>query len=176
MKTLLIYKSETGFTKAYADMIKARIHDLTVVDLKHFKRKMVKENDIIFYGGPLRNNVIVGLNKFLKTNDDWVIDGNYYEIAPERYELCDEIYYLDFPRLFCLKEAVKRYLKNRNQFRESLGCIESFDFSFFLWIIYEGRTKYWRNKHLEHLKMAKVRHHFKSRKELNSYLIKKGIM
>ena len=69
MKTLLIYKSETGFTKAYADMIKARIPDLTVVDLKHFKRKMVKENDIIFYGGPLRNNVIVGLNKFLKTND-----------------------------------------------------------------------------------------------------------
>ena len=38
MKTLLIYKSETGFTKAYADMIKARIPDLTVVDLKHFKR------------------------------------------------------------------------------------------------------------------------------------------
>lgn len=69
MKTLLIYKSETGFTKAYADMIKARIPDLRVVDLKHFKRKMVKENDIIFYGGPLRNNVIVGLNKFLKTND-----------------------------------------------------------------------------------------------------------
>ena len=66
MKTLLIYKSETGFTKAYADMIKARIPDLTVVDLKHFKRKMVKENDIIFYGGPLRNNVIVGLKKFLK--------------------------------------------------------------------------------------------------------------
>ena len=43
MKTLLIYKSETGFTKAYADMIKARIPDLTVVDLKHFKKKMVKK-------------------------------------------------------------------------------------------------------------------------------------
>ena len=69
MKTLLIYKSETGFTKAYADMIKARIPDLTAVDLKHFKKKMVKENDIIFYGGPLRNNVIVGLSKFLKAND-----------------------------------------------------------------------------------------------------------
>lgn len=142
--------------------------------LKHLYMDSVKFYDDMKERSPQEQAALV--RGFLKANDDWVIDGNYYEIAPERYELCDEIYYLDFPRLFCLKEALKRYFKNRNQFRESLGCIESFDFSFFLWIIYEGRTKYWRNKHLEHLKMAKVRHHFKSRKELNSYLIKKGIM
>ena len=142
--------------------------------LKHLYMDSVKFYDDMKERSPQKQAALV--REFLKANDDWVIDGNYYEIAPERYELCDEIYYLDFPRLFCLKEALKRYFKNRNQFRESLGCIESLDFSFFLWIIYEGRTKYWRNKHLEHLKMAKVRHHFKSRKELNSYLIKKGIM
>lgn len=69
MKTLLIYKSETGHTKKYVDLLKARIPDLEIVDIKHFRRKMVKENDVIFYGGPLRNNVISGLSKFLKTND-----------------------------------------------------------------------------------------------------------
>lgn len=66
MKTLLIYKSETGFTKEYVDLIRQRISDVTVVDIKHLKKKMIGESDIIFYGGPLRNNVIVGLKKFLK--------------------------------------------------------------------------------------------------------------
>ena len=69
MKTLLVYKSETGFTKDYVDAIQRRIPDVEIVDIKHFKRKMVKQSDIIFYGGPLRNNVILGLNKFLKAND-----------------------------------------------------------------------------------------------------------
>ena len=113
---------------------------------------------------------------FLAANDEWVIDGNYYTVAPERYDLCDEIYFLDYPRLFCLKEAIKRYFKNRHQFRESLGCVESFDFSFLIWILYEGRTKYWRNKHLEHLRKAKVGHHFKKRQELIRYLKEKGIV
>ena len=66
MKTLLIYRSDTGFTKEYVDLIKRRIPDIEIVDIKHFKKSMIKENDIIFYGGPLRNNVILGLDKFLK--------------------------------------------------------------------------------------------------------------
>lgn len=69
MKTLLIYKSETGFTKEYAEMIKRRIPDIELVEAKKMKKKMIKESDIIFYGGPIRNNVIVGLSKFLKYND-----------------------------------------------------------------------------------------------------------
>ena len=113
---------------------------------------------------------------FLAEHDNWVIDGNYYAIAPERYHLCDEIYFLDYPRWYCLKEAIKRYFKNRNQFRVSLGCIESFDMSFFFWIIYEGRTKYWKMRHEEHFNMCKVGHRFKSRKELRNYLYQQGII
>lgn len=69
MKTLIVYKSNTGFTKEYVDMIKKRIVDATVVEIKKLNSKLIKQHDIIFYGGPLRNNVILGLNKFLKYND-----------------------------------------------------------------------------------------------------------
>ena len=69
MKTLIIYKSITGFTKEYVDLIKRRIVDAQVVELKKLKKKMIKESDVIFFGAPLRNNKIVGLNKFLKYNN-----------------------------------------------------------------------------------------------------------
>ena len=66
MKTLIIYKSETGFTKRYAEMIEHRTSDSTLVELKKLKKKDIKEADFIFYGGPIHNNVIKGLSKFLK--------------------------------------------------------------------------------------------------------------
>lgn len=66
MKTLIIYKSNTGFTKQYAEFIKERIADAKLIDIRHLKKNDIKESDFIFYGGPLRNNVILGLNKFLK--------------------------------------------------------------------------------------------------------------
>lgn len=115
------------------------------------------------------------VKEFLEQNESWVIDGNYYDIAEERYELCDEIYFLDYSRWFCLKEALKRFLKGHNRFRESLGCVESFDMSFFWWIVYEGHTPYWQREHLKHMHMCKNYHHFKKRKELLAYLHSIGI-
>lgn len=115
------------------------------------------------------------VNDFLDSHDDWVIDGNYYAIAQRRFDLCDEIYFLDYSRFFCLKEAIKRYFKNRNQYRESLGSIESFDFSFFMWIMKDGRSKYYKNLHLEYMNSVKNHHHFKNRKELLKYLKSQNI-
>ena len=140
---------------------------------KHYKINHLYMDSVQFYGD-FKSRSIEEQNAlvrdFLSKNDNWVIDGNYYSVAPERYNLCDEIYFLDYPRLFCLKEALKRYFKNRNQFRESLGCVENFDFSFFMWIIYEGRTKYWKQQHELHFNKCLNRHRFKSRKELLKYL------
>ena len=116
------------------------------------------------------------VNEFLDTHDDWVIDGNYYDVAKRRFELCDEIYFLDYNRFYCLFEAIKRYIRNYNQYRESLGSIESFDFSFLMWILKDGRTKEYKRKHLDHLNSVDKRHHFKSRRELIKYLKEKGIV
>lgn len=69
MKTLIVYKTNTGFTKEYVDILNRRVNDATVVPIEKLNKKLIKESDIIFYGGPLRNNVILGLNKFLKHYD-----------------------------------------------------------------------------------------------------------
>lgn len=66
MENLIVYKSETGFTKKYVDSLERRLPDSQVVEVKKFKAKMTKDVDFIFFGGPLRNSKILGLDKFLK--------------------------------------------------------------------------------------------------------------
>jgi menaquinone-dependent protoporphyrinogen IX oxidase len=66
MKNLLYYKSNTGFTEKYVNMLKNRIVPLDVYKINKISNKDLKDADNIFYGGPIRNNVILGLDKFLK--------------------------------------------------------------------------------------------------------------
>lgn len=78
---------------------------------------------------------------------DWVIDGNYRSFAQaERLKLADTIIFMNFPRRICLPRAVGRYLKNRGKTRESMadGCIEKFDWEFFCWLLWKGRTRHIR--------------------------------
>ena len=75
---------------------------------------------------------------------DWVIDGNYRNFAQaERLKLADRIVYMNFPRRICIPRAVGRYFKNRGGTRESMadGCIEKFDWEFFCWLLWKGRTR-----------------------------------
>ena len=65
MNNLIVYKSNTGFTKEYAEMLERRI-GADIKPLSKFHRSDLKEPTNIFFGGPLRNNVILGLDKFLK--------------------------------------------------------------------------------------------------------------
>ena len=66
MSNLIVYKSNTGFTKKYVDMIERRVLPCEVVEIGKLKKDQIKKADYIFYGGPLKNNVIEGLDKFLK--------------------------------------------------------------------------------------------------------------
>ena len=69
MRTIIYYKSNTGFTKEYVDLLAPRIECKEIYDIKKMKTKDIKNADNIIFMGPLRNNVIVGLNKFLKKYD-----------------------------------------------------------------------------------------------------------
>lgn len=106
-------------------------------------------------------------------SDGWVIDGNYFKICPCRAALSDEIYYLNYNRFFCYKEARKRYKKYKGQVRPDCDSPEKFDFEFAKWILFDGVTK----KRKEALKSfidgcrGKV-HSFKNRKKLNEFLKK----
>lgn len=63
---ILIYDSETGFTKKYVDSMERRIPELEIITLKGLNKKILKDKDYIFFGSHLRGNKIIGIDKFLK--------------------------------------------------------------------------------------------------------------
>ncbi len=81
------------------------------------------------------------VRQFLAEHDIWVIDGNYTQVAPERFKQADLIVFLDRNRFACFFSAFSRYLKHRRTVRESCGCPEKFDWEFILWLLYKGRGK-----------------------------------
>ena len=66
MKEMVVYFSETGFTKKYVESIERRIPGIEVKFIKNLKKKDVLDKDMIIYAGPIRGNKILGLDKFLK--------------------------------------------------------------------------------------------------------------
>lgn len=84
------------------------------------------------------------VSEFLEQNDSWIIDGNYSQCCyEERMAQADQIVFMNFSRWNCLYRAFKRYLKYRNQVRDSMaaGCAEKFDWEFIRWILWDGRSK-----------------------------------
>ena len=91
-----------------------------------------------------QDQVKADLADFLHQEHSWVIDGNYsWCFYERRMKEADQIIFLNFSRWSCLYRAFKRYLKYRNQVRESMasGCTERLDWEFIRWILWDGRTK-----------------------------------
>ncbi|MCI1245229.1 MAG: flavodoxin domain-containing protein [Bacilli bacterium] len=65
MKTLILYKSKTGNTKAYAERIGEGIHG-DVFPLDKFKWRNLGGYDAIVFGGWIMGNTIQGIDKFLQ--------------------------------------------------------------------------------------------------------------
>jgi len=108
---------------------------------------------------------------FLQEHNEWVIDGNYRNVGPERFKQSDITIYLDFNRVTCYLRCLKRYFKYRNQRRSSLGCIEKFDFEFQKWILFTGRTKEKRTQLLTLLQQTKgFAYHFKNQRQVDMFL------
>lgn len=146
----------------------------------HYNLPLLYLDNVQFYGNwqersTDEQNQIV--KDFLDNNDQWVIDGNYGNIQPQRFELCDTIIFLNYNRIFCLFSCIQRYLKYKGKKRESCQCPEKIDFEFFKWIIYDGRTKHRKKKHFKHVSLCKgTKLIFKNRKQLNYYLKQQGIL
>lgn len=121
-----------------------------------------------------RGEQSVIVNNFMKENADWVIDGNFFHICLNRFEECDAVYFLNYNRFFCLKEAWKRYKKYNGTMRPDCPCKEKFDFEFAKWILLEGRSK--KKKALLKKVLSTCNGKvltFKTRKALNRYIQKK---
>ena len=68
MKTLVIYTSQTGFTKKYAEWISTRLNAdlLTIQEAKKMKKDFYNKYDAIIYGGWAMAGSVVGSKWFLK--------------------------------------------------------------------------------------------------------------
>lgn len=111
------------------------------------------------------------VEQFLSENENWVIDGNYSSVAPRRYEMSDITIYLAYNRFFCYRMCKRRYKIHKDSPRESCPCKEKFDYTFKKWILFDGRTKARRKKHIQNLNKTKGQKLiFKNRKSLEKWL------
>lgn len=119
-----------------------------------------------------RKAVEIDMRAFME-KDNWVIDGSYTKLAPERFEVADLIFIFKFNRFKCLFGAFHRWFKYRHQSRDSVcdDCTENLNLSFIWWILYNGRKKRRRLtfKSYEKKYPEKVII-FKSHKQVHQYL------
>lgn len=111
------------------------------------------------------------VKKFMEENESWIIDGNYHKIARERFELADEIIFLNYNRFFCLNSVIKRYKENIGKTRSdmAIGCDEKLDFEFLYWVFIKGRSKTRIDRFKNIVKNHKNAIVFKNRKQLFKY-------
>lgn len=111
------------------------------------------------------------VDKFLKENDNWVIDGNYSKVSPIRFEISDIKILLNYNRFYCYKMCKNRYKMYKDTPRESCPCKEKFDLEFKKWILFSGRTKKRKQKHLINLNKTNGKKLiFNNLKQLNNWL------
>ena len=82
------------------------------------------------------------LNFFLKTKEDWVIDGVYSRfLLEERLEAANQIIFLNFPRWLAFGRVCKRYFTYRGKIRPSapVGCQEKLDWPFIKFLLFTSR-------------------------------------
>lgn len=165
MKYLVMGHSGSGkssLTKMISETYKI---PLLYMDCVHFERDWKSRDDA---------EAIKIVEDFMKNNDSWVIDGNYFKLEfEERVKQADTIIYLNFNRFNCLKRAYKRYFEYKGKRRESIseGCYESMDFEFISWILFEGRTRK-RLKRFNEIKQLKDKKviELKNQKELDKFV------
>lgn len=151
MKTVIIYKTNTSFTYDYVELLKPRIECEKDVKINKFKKKDIQDNKNIIFMGPLRNNVILGLSKFLKKYK-YMKDKNIFifAVGMEPYSEdkkdcvimanCLQDYHVrlylipggfDIARYSKFKQVfIKRILKIASKSRPELGMIQDRNLNF----------------------------------------------
>lgn len=133
MKIAVIGYSGSGKSTISEVISKKYALPLLYLDTVHFlprwkKRSLDEEKEIV--------------RKFLIDNENWIIDGDYFDIYfNERLEQADKIILLIFNRFSCLFRAYRRYVKYKDKKRDSISpqCDEVVDFAFIKHILFERK-------------------------------------
>ena len=138
MKICIIGYSGSGKSEL-ADKL-SHFYQIPVLHLDNFKDRKEQEEMI---------------HHFIK-KENWIVDGNHYDLHDKRFELCDEIYFLDYNRFYCYIECFRRFLQN---------------FEFQKWILTEQREQKIKDEHYSHLILfGKRKYHFKNKIQLRKHL------
>ena len=135
MKISIIGYSASGkstFAQNIGDILNIPVLHLDKVNfIPNWKERKIEESEKIVLD-------------FIKENNKFVIDGNYYKFAYDlRMKISDKIIFFDFDRFTCLFQACQRYNKYKGKVRESMteGCCEKLDWEFIKWVLFDGRTE-----------------------------------
>lgn len=81
----------------------------------------------------------------LAATPKWVADGNYFRLSHALRERADILIFLDFGRIYCIAQVLKRFALHRTGLRKrpdlAEGFHEEFTPAFFMWIWNWRRTK-----------------------------------
>ena len=103
---------------------------------------------------------------------NWILDGNYDRTMQLRLEKCDTVIYLDYSRMVCIAQWLKRVITNWGRARQDMapGCNEWFDPEFFRWLWTFNKTHRQQYYALLSQQTDKAVYIFKHRRQLNRFL------
>jgi menaquinone-dependent protoporphyrinogen IX oxidase len=85
MKTIVVYKSSTGFTRTYAEWIAEKL-GCEAIELKKCSQSDIEESDQVIFGGWIMGGMIMGLDKILKKNPSKLV---VFAVGSSPVELID---------------------------------------------------------------------------------------
>lgn len=117
------------------------------------------------------------LEKVLRDDDAWIMDGNYSNTLDVRVPACDTIIFLEMPPAVCVYRVLKRvafsYKKTRSDMADD--CPEKFDWEFIKWIWdFSNRSKPKIEKILKRYEHEKTIIRLKSKRDVESFLMNFG--
>ncbi len=83
-----------------------------------------------------RKELRESIQSIVTHNDKWIIDGNYADTIPIRFEECTLVIILDYPRSIYFTRVLKRIFTNLGRVRPDMapGCQERLDLDFLKYV------------------------------------------
>jgi len=109
----------------------AELGEITGLPVIHLDKLFFRKDWVSVSESQFDTQLQTELNK-----DRWIIDGNYNRTLHQRLSRCDTVIYLDFNRLICLRNVLKRVWRYKGTTRPDMGegCPEKIDSEFIKWI------------------------------------------
>ncbi|HOV27244.1 MAG TPA: DNA topology modulation protein [Sedimentibacter sp.] len=165
MKVAVIGYSGSGKSTLAAKLGEIYNCPVLYLDRIHFKENWTERDD---------ETAKAMLKEFMDKNGSWVIDGNYNSLLRgRRLEEADMIVFMNFSRLTCLRQAIKRYKTYKGKTRESMAdnCSEKMDMEFIKWILLDGRSREKKVEYAETIRKYKQKIVIlRNKKEIASFL------